>query len=1232
VTRWRRASTRRPRRGGQNGAVSSGKGRGARAKGRPAIAVDEYDNLILLRSSAGMPPRPDGVAELARFLGGDEGVRSVFTIVVGAEDADAELWTRLGAVLDSLRDRGVTTIRLALSGAGAERPGRPAVAQRIADAWGFEVVAPDASVLIVPGGSLFALGSEDTEGPDRGWRSFTSGAEPTSLGRRSPAPDWQPTFARLPRRTAGGYVVEQVPAGILLRSAKAPRTRSGDLCYAVPVDDAHPTVLVGTSQSRGGPDVPAEEIAALLAALPDTTRSEVRLAPCGAVDLLPIGQDTAEILGAEVEVLTGVPLVVGADTEPEVRPVLVGADTEPTWAPFVEAVACRPYDADGSATAPRVLRWRSPLSGIRRTDRAAVPLSDRWQVCVTRAGLAVGPRGEEPAVADRPVSAERLAVDVNLRGAPADDTLFAELSRLLSEIGAGVREFVTLHRALPPDHTGDEDFRLLRLAIEHGVSLAEQPSAEPAPPSATPNVRTVAIPRIRPPSEPAAAPTAHRPGAAGGLPAAVPARFTARAPGGSVPPAGAPAGPKPDAPMGPVPGGPRPGGSSRDGSGSRGSGGPALSRGGAPGVSPEGGSLASGSGGPAEAGSGTPEAPMGSGPVHPAAPAGSGAPTDRDSAEAVGRGPAHEPEIASRGPGSEDSGSPAASANPAAGGPPQAPGVPFSPGGAASLPPSLGRIPLTPVTPSDPLTPSDAATPSDPARSSDPATRSDAATSSDPATPESVSPGAEGALSATPSAPSTPAGPGAPAGPAALGRPVAPAGPGASAGSGAQADPGVSAGSAESAARREAAASAQVPSPAASPSTAANPIAPTPITSSPTASSAGSAGPVPGPSSGSAEPPPSTSSKPVVPQAGSGPGSPAGSSAAGAPPNSPAPPSSSAPAPPSPSAPAPAPASPTSPAPAAPTAKSSTPATPSATSSMPATPSATPSATTSADSYTTATPSAPSPASAAGVRPGTGPAAPGPRPAAKPVRRSTEAERTEFRAFAQPVWEGHSASVNRAMTRMPALRGPQLDAARADLVAVHVYLSGGLDDLGRRNAAGGVPAGYTACLRSGLGRLPSYRGAAVRGGLSAGDLERFMPGAVLRESGPVSALPIGAAGGLPGTAGGYAIWSSTGRRVRPLLGSAPGAASDEVVFPPGAVFRVLDVRSAGPAPTVLLVEVVGGGAAVDDRPGGLSDADRAALERLDEALRRQASLDAGAAPASWPARCAVPLGGRAGAA
>jgi hypothetical protein len=996
--------------------------------------VDEYDGLIMLRSSADTPPRPEGVAELARFLGGGDDA-NVVTVVVGADGADAELWTRLGAVLDSLRDRGVRTVRLALSGAGASRSGRPALAQRIADAWGIEVIAPDAGVLIVPGGSLFALGAG---GPDRGWRQFTPGAEPTPLGPRSPAPPWQPELARLPGRTAGGYVVEQVPAGILVRSAAAPATRAGDLCYAVPVDEDHPTVLVGASEPAGEPDVPAEDIAALLSALPEPTRTAVRLAPCGPLDLLNVAQDTAEMLGDEVEVLTGLPLVVGTDAEPDVRPVLIGADAEPTWAPFVEAVACRPYDAEGRAVEPRLVRWRSPMSGIRRTDPAApVPLSDRWQVCVTRAGLSVGPRGEQPVVGGRPVSPEQLAVEVNLRGAPADDALFTDLSRLLSEIGSGARDFVTIHRDLPSHQSEGEDFRLLRLAIDHGVSLAERPPAEAPPEPAAPTVHTVAVPQSRRPA--AAAPVARQAGA--------PARAR------STVPAAATAGPLTAA----ASGGPSARGTNA-GSSTRGTNGGPSARGATAGpltAAADGGPSARG----ADGGPSTLDAPpMNSGPAAPSPgrpfaygpgdPAATGGPATPANGGPAPGGPA-EPA-----PRRE----PVDSAPSAAEGPGRAPAASPRPDGARPLPPNLGRIPLSPVTPRSP------ADPDSPGATDERAFGPGSATPRTPATPPQAPPSAE------------------PTEPTETMEPREPAAP------------------------RIAVESEAAPSPA-----APSPAAPSPAAPSPAA-------------------------RPEPPR-------PAETSAA--PPAGPVPPAAPAP----------------------------------------------------------------------GTRP---------RPPVKQVRRSTEAERAEFRTLAQPVWERHSASVNRAMTRMPALRGGQVDAARTDLVAVHVYLSGGEGELSQEDGAG-MPAGYIACLGSGLCRLPSYRGTVVRGGLPEGGLERFMPGSVLREPGPVSALPIGAAAGLSAAVGGYVIWSSTGRRVRPLLGSTSGVAADEVVFPPGTAFRVLDVRSTGPAPVVLMTEVVGGGP-VDERPGGLDGADRATLDRLDEALRRQASAAGGATPAAWPARCAAPLG------
>ncbi|MEV5750310.1 hypothetical protein AB0L00_21020 [Actinoallomurus sp. NPDC052308] len=1005
MTRWRRTPIRRPGQGRQGAAASTGpeSSGAARAKSRAPVVVDEYDGLILLRSSPDAAPRPEDVAELARAVAG---VDEYFTLVVGADDAGGELWARLGTVLDSLHAKGVTTVRLVLSGAGGERADRPALAQRIADAWGIEVIAPDAGVLILPGGSLLAQG---TDGPGLGWRSFTSGTEPSPLGPRSPAPVWQPALARLPGRTAGGYVVEQVPAGLLVRSAREPRAWAAELCYSVPVDGDHLTVLVGASRLSGDAEVPAEELASLLTALPVSTRSAVRLAPCGPVDLLSVAQDTAEILGADVEVWTGLPLVVGSDTEAGVRPVLIGADAEPTWAPFVEAVACRPYGADGAdaPAAPRLLRWRSPLSEGVRTDDGVIRLSDRWQVAVTRSGLVVGPHGEPSAVAGRPVSPEQLAIELNLRGAPADDALFTGLSRLLSDLGTGVREFVALHRSAPPEGADDAGFRLLRLAIEHNVSLVEPRPVEAAPAPAQPTVRTVATPRsawsqAERAAEPPAAPPRARTDASGDATVhSEPARANSAGPAADAfahsaridLPDLVAAQPSLPLPEREAPTAPNPPGDMTEGSAPR-----------------------------------RVEEPPHA-PEHPARPASaaedrtgatpSTGPGEGGGAEPLSPNPAKTP------PMSVASGEPEASEAPGAPTePPSTPGAPTAPEAAA--PPEPSELPGPPE---PPATTSALPEPSEP-----------------PAVPESL---------------------------AAPGPPVAP---------GSLVAPG----------------------------------------------------------------PPAATQPPAAAEARVSPPSPPAEHRAG-----------------------PAPAT-------------------------------------------------------GGVRPGS---------AVKPLRRSTEAERAEFRSLVQRIWERHGAAVNRAMTRMPALRGGQVDAARTDLVAVHVHLSGGLGEPDGQEpgspGGAGLPDSYLACLASGLSRLPSYRGAAVRGGLPAdGDLERFVPGTVLHGPGPVSALPIGGAVEMFAATGGYVIWSSTGRRVRPLLGS--GAASDEIVFPPGTAFRVLGVRSAGQAPIVLLSEILRTGSATGDRPGVLGDADQAALERLDEALRRQAPSAGGTSPAVWPVRCAEPLDGVTG--
>lgn len=249
--------------------------------------------------------------------------------------------------------------------------------------------------------------------------------------------------------------------------------------------------------------------------------------------------------------------------------------------------------------------------------------------------------------------------------------------------------------------------------------------------------------------------------------------------------------------------------------------------------------------------------------------------------------------------------------------------------------------------------------------------------------------------------------------------------------------------------------------------------------------------------------------------------------------------------------------------------------------------------------------------------------------------RSTQTERAAFRAFADSVWDRQAAAVTRTLTRMPALRGQEQEAARADLIALLLYLSTAEGPLGHRELHRQLRTGdtrllpYAACVASALRRLPAFRGpvlcAPAPGAAEARGTWR--PGTLMRDPTPVSGLPGDGRG--PSLAGaGYAIWSVTGRRVRPLYdGTGSAASHDEVVFAPGTAFRVLDVRPGDSGQLVLLRELP----SVPDTPllshAPLTAADHAVLARIDEALARHPS---GTAAFEWPDRCSGPVGTAAG--
>ncbi|MER7490956.1 hypothetical protein ABTY20_34780, partial [Streptomyces sp. NPDC126497] len=446
---------------GTAGPAGGANGAGNRGVGGPP--VEDVDGVLLVRSVEDDSFPLDVVAEVAGAVGREE---DVVTVIVGSAAGgggpDADHWARLGALLDSLRARGTARVRLVMSGAGDDRPDRPCVARRIADAWELEVTAPDGAVLITPGGTLFVHGDS---GPGRAWWRFAPGAEPRRAGRRAPAPVWEEALDGVPVRTAGGCVVDRVPAGVVIRPAGAPGPAPDDLCFSVPVDFERLTVLVGAPQAE---DVAADEVAAVLEGLPEAERARARLAPGGRRDLLRLGQSVADLLGTEVEVLTGLPLLddhAPPGTPP--RPTLVGLDGRPSWRPFVSSVVCGPVDSEGRAPVPRPVELHPPDWILGGGERGTVRLTDRWQATVTRAGLALWtPDGPRPGPLGPAVDPEVCAVELGMPGQPLDDSLLPALSRLVRGLETDVRSRTTL---LVRGRLLAGDGALRRLAADHGI-------------------------------------------------------------------------------------------------------------------------------------------------------------------------------------------------------------------------------------------------------------------------------------------------------------------------------------------------------------------------------------------------------------------------------------------------------------------------------------------------------------------------------------------------------------------------------------------------------------------------------------------------------------------------------------------------------------------------------------------------------------------------------------------
>ncbi|MGW2282335.1 hypothetical protein [Streptomyces sp. NPDC001770] len=447
---------------------------------------DDSGPVVVLASEGGETTDLLATAEALRH---EDRTHATVLVAAGRLEGSRMLWRQLTPVLDGFRKSGVTAVRLVWAGAGADQPGRPAPARRIRDTWQLEVVAPAGPVVVAPGGSLFAPPGPGGPG---GWWRFAPGIEPRPLGLRHPVPSWEDAAAHLVSgafEAVEGHVIEPVPAGVLIRRAVPPPDAALSVGSSVPLDGQRLAVVVGVP---GTPPVAAQALTQLLTRLTPRARSTARLIPGDGRDLLGAGQQTANLLGTEVEVVSGLPaLLESADGTDEETVVLIGPDGEPSWRPYAETVACRPA-RDGRSPAPRIVQWRSPFAGAEAAPEGVSPLDDLWQVAVTRAGLWVGPHdGVRPGAFGWGLDPRTMVLDVGEPGQRLDDGVWLVLDTLLGQLESSVVERTTLHvRGMSTTHGGRQlrrlaDRRGLPLVFEHEPSNARgDEHAEAAVPGA----------------------------------------------------------------------------------------------------------------------------------------------------------------------------------------------------------------------------------------------------------------------------------------------------------------------------------------------------------------------------------------------------------------------------------------------------------------------------------------------------------------------------------------------------------------------------------------------------------------------------------------------------------------------------------------------------------------------------------------------------------------------------
>ncbi|MFC5005456.1 tetratricopeptide repeat protein [Dactylosporangium cerinum] len=368
----------------------------------PGMKVTWFGGGAVVHS--GDEPSPGAAALVVSPHRATECVVVISSHTVKVQSAMVE---ELAEVLAKGLPSGYTAMRfVAWDGACATNE-RPAAAHLISMRLGIDVIAAAGPLLGVPGGSLFAPIGRGERRPGGFWR-FRAGAQPTRVGWRFPAPQWEADLSQVPEQT-GDLVLDQIPAGLWLH-----RRRPGsvtDLAYSVPTDDSHPAIILSHPSEE---PLHRDGLVRALLVIPAPVLDRCVFTPYGQRPLRdgPVGPVVADVLGRAVHVRTGLPLCAPAGQR---AVVTIDQKGLPCWRTFARELWHAPRTG-----APRPVDWVNPCPDVLDTPAGAATftLGSGWVLEVIQAGLWIRPEHlTNPAdwIRGLPVDVNRCAVII---GAP----------------------------------------------------------------------------------------------------------------------------------------------------------------------------------------------------------------------------------------------------------------------------------------------------------------------------------------------------------------------------------------------------------------------------------------------------------------------------------------------------------------------------------------------------------------------------------------------------------------------------------------------------------------------------------------------------------------------------------------------------------------------------------------------------------------------------------------------